>query len=302
MKRFIARLSLFFLIIVACDSALGGLFWLYYHSNLGYKHVFHRIMKEEEPDILILGSSRAVHHYVPSILSDSLGQSVYNAGVDAQGTSFAYPLYIAVAQRKTPRIVVCDLLPDFDLYEGHEPSLDFLYPYLGSDDLENVFIDFDSTQAFKLRSNAYKMNSTLFNLIYCNMVGQGEVFDGYVPLYARLDTTNLACSYEKKPQRISSKKEKWFRTLIEECDANGSKIVFFISPVYGGYDRYDFSDELSIIREYEKPVFDHLNDTRLINDPSLFQDITHMNDAGAKKYSSIVASELREYQIATEAN
>lgn len=294
MKRFIVRLSLFFLIIVACDSAIGGLYWLYYHTKLGYTHLFHRIMTEEEPDILILGSSRAFHHYVPSILSDSLDHSVYNAGMDAQGTSFAYPLYRAVAQRKTPRMVVCELLPDFDLYEGNEPSFDFLYPYLGSDGLENVIIDFDSTQAFKLRSNAYKMNSTLFNLIYYTLVGQSEKSDGYAPLYNRLDTTNLASPYEKKPRRISPKKEKWFRTLIEECDANGSIIVFFISPVYGGYDIDDFSDELSIIREYGKPVFDHRNDTLFINDPSLFQDIGHLNDTGAKKYTSVVASELRE--------
>ena len=58
------------------------------------------IVYEDTPDVLILGSSRAEHHYVSTILADSLGMNVYNAGIDgAEGINVQLPLLEIILQR-----------------------------------------------------------------------------------------------------------------------------------------------------------------------------------------------------------
>ena len=48
------------------------------HSQMYTK--MNRIERGVTEDVVIFGTSRANHHYIPSILSDTLQMSVYNAG------------------------------------------------------------------------------------------------------------------------------------------------------------------------------------------------------------------------------
>ena len=49
-------------------------------------------------DILIFGSSRAVHHYNSSMIEDSLGMSCYNCGDDGNGIILSYGRLSMISQ------------------------------------------------------------------------------------------------------------------------------------------------------------------------------------------------------------
>ncbi|MDE6288821.1 MAG: hypothetical protein K2M00_08575 [Muribaculaceae bacterium] len=295
MKQFIIKLSIFALIIVACDFALGYVFRLYDYTKGGTIHKIHALMTRETPGVLVLGSSRAAHHYVTSALSDSLNLKAYNGGVDGQGVPIAYALFKGVNQRVTPSIIICDLHPSFDLNDDSYPSLNSLYPYTLVDSVENIITSFDPQESIKMISNSYRLNSALFRLIPSVLLSGSDSRKGYDPLFRKLetniysdDTTQVAVVPDINPT-----KEKWLRALITESGDAGSKLIFTISPVLGGGDLDYYKKELAIINEYDIPVFNYLNDRRFIDTPQFFNDKTHLNNAGAEIFTNVVISDIK---------
>jgi len=68
-----------------------------------------------------------------------------------------------------------------------------------------------------------------------------------------------------------------------------------LSPVYIRFDKPSIS--LAAISEvcehYKVPFYDYTTCAEFLNNPSLFQDRSHMNDKGATIYSEKVAKEIK---------
>ena len=70
----------FCVLLIAVDLVVGT--WsekMYLKSKYG---IFRRqiyCLTESQDELMIFGSSRAAHHYLPQIFEDSLGMSCYNA-------------------------------------------------------------------------------------------------------------------------------------------------------------------------------------------------------------------------------
>lgn len=139
MKKFLLKLSLFIALLIIADIALGGVYKLFDYTKSGEIHRIHSIMTYQTPDLLILGSSRAVHHYDPSILEDTLGLKTFNAGVNGQGITIAYGLLQGISQRKFPKFILCEITPQYDLYDSREfVDVSILYPYIKNPNIIRV--------------------------------------------------------------------------------------------------------------------------------------------------------------------
>lgn len=94
MRNFLIKSAIFLALCSLLDFGLGKIFgYLTVHATGGYTKRDNFISDEVDANILIFGSSRAAHHYVPSILSDSLGMSCYNCGLDGNGIIYGYNDY-----------------------------------------------------------------------------------------------------------------------------------------------------------------------------------------------------------------
>lgn len=295
MKQFVFKLALFLLLCVLCDLALGSIYKLYDYTKGGEISKMHELMTSSTPKILVLGSSRASHHYVSSIMTDSLNLPTYNGGMDGQGIPVAYGIFKGISQRVMPKIIIFELHPPFDIYEGYSPALDNFYPYLFVDGIKPLIKSFDKKEMLKLKSNAYKYNSKLLRLIPNIVLKRDNAMDdnGYEPLYNILNPKDLKQINPHTARETSQVKVKWLRMLIEEADAAGCKIIFAISPEFKGGDIDQYSDEIAIIQEYGKPILNYVNDERFINDPQYFQDRTHLNNNGAIKYTECVIKDIK---------
>ena len=93
MVLFAKNMILFLLIFFAIDSLFGIVFDKIFFVQ---KRKLTYAIEQSNESLLILGSSRAQHHYNSQILADSLGLSVYNAGVSGQNIYFHYALLKSV--------------------------------------------------------------------------------------------------------------------------------------------------------------------------------------------------------------
>ena len=103
MKEFIIKVFIFFTLVVFVDYLFGVVCsFMIKESKGGVTRQMHNLCFEDQYDILIMGSSRAHHHYVPEIIADSLGATVYNSGQDGNGFILHYGVLQMVWKRYNP--------------------------------------------------------------------------------------------------------------------------------------------------------------------------------------------------------
>ena len=99
MKKFLINIAIFFVIVGVVDFSLGVLFhYMLAHAG-GRTGAEYYVCTNATDEILIMGSSRASHHYVPEVITNDLGMSCYNAGQDGNGIVLHYGRWKMISQR-----------------------------------------------------------------------------------------------------------------------------------------------------------------------------------------------------------
>lgn len=161
MKRFIKHIILFAIVITAIDFSFGIVCrYLIQNSKGGLTEKINYTTTSLDEEVVIMGSSRAAHHYVSQILADSLNVSVYNAGFEGNGIIAAYGFLENIIEYHKPKVILYDL-------SGYDVHVDDNSKYLThlkehySPVVRNVFADIDPVSPYKLYSNFYRYNSNL---------------------------------------------------------------------------------------------------------------------------------------------
>ena len=155
---------------------------------------YYSLYKVNEP-VLIIGSSRANHHYVPQIISDSLGLPVRNIGRD--GCFFSYNCCVinSILDRYSPELIIWENGGSY-LNEGGRDPLENLYPYYLSNEHIHTCINSytDGLDRIPLYSNLYRYNSVIHRIVmrYLNKAGEEDGLKGYMPLKPRQWTPKSA--------------------------------------------------------------------------------------------------------------
>ena len=112
MKRFVIRLIVFLIIMFILDRGFGfTMAYLQNHAKGGYIGHHNYILNNSNEDVLIFGSSRAIHHYNPQVLLDSIGMSCYNCGQDGNGIVLFYGWWHLMKNRHQPKMIIYDVKP-----------------------------------------------------------------------------------------------------------------------------------------------------------------------------------------------
>lgn len=246
----------------------------------------------QQADLLILGSSKAIHHYDPEILEDSLGMSAYNAGMDGKGVMYAYSVLGATLERHCPKIVILDILGaaldgSWTYKEIGHKAYYRLNPY--TKEVIDETTDFPDN--LLLYSNLYRGNDLPLKLIKSYMLGDSDI-KGF---YARTNTREgMVAKYNNDAQEfeIDSLSRKYLLKIVDLCKKNNIRFVLSYSPsLY--VDNGSMMRQIGEIAYAEKlEVINVERDTSFLNHPELFSDMSHLNIDGAVKFSKFVASEL----------
>lgn len=306
MIKYILKILLFFTIIACVDIFCGTAFnYLKAHAKSGDTQKNYYISEQCKDDIIIMGSSRAVRHYVPGIIQDSLNLSCYNCGEQGCGIITAYARYKLISDRHKPRMIVYEVTPGFDYFKTDDYSkyLGRVRQYADKEVIKNMFIEFgDKWEKVRLLSNMYKNNSFIVHNIMDNILSDNKQFRGFKPLKGMIiDSTIHEKVINGKNIQVDSLMFAYMEKMIIELKGNNIPLLFMVSPRFGSNDdkrnnMSEYSPLIELCMKHEVPFINHTYNLRQIsNNSNYFHDFGHMNKLGAEEYTKAICMELKKY-------
>lgn len=295
MKKLFISLAFIFISLFIIDRIGGNLMWHAYqntYSTTCYKT--REVVNNVNQDVLILGSSRCAHHYVPSIISDSIGMSVYNGGFNGACIYSYYMVLNYILAHYTPKIVCLDLITsDYTLTNDPFKSIHIYAPYVGQNKgADEVFIADGSYWKYQL-SHLYRYNSLSLSIFSRLAVRYVPDFDnGYYPITDPHSYPTIL-SASDTPNNIDPLKIQYLHKFINLCKTHDIRLVFIISPSYTIASTDEYKPLQDIAKEYDIPFLDYHTKKTFIDHPEYFKDASHLWEKGAKLYSRIVSKDLK---------
>ncbi len=302
MKIFFKKLFAFALILALCDFAVGlAGNYLVEHAVGGDTVRKNYIVNKTSEDILIFGSSRATHHYDPSILEDSLGKSVYNCGFDGEGILCEYGIYRMIAERYTPSVIIYDVSTDFDLMScDNHRFLGRLRLFYDQPGISEIFEDVDKTEKLKMVSSMYRYNSALPLLLLENIIPFYADDKGFRPIDAEMGKGARPLP-QYDDHEYDSLKIAYLEKLINDCKGK-TQLIFAVSPYYANTSSKVLEPIVSLCDKYDVPLIDNFSNPTFNQVPDYFSEPNHLNRAGATAYSKYMAGKLKQYLDDSKGN
>lgn len=303
MKRAIRKVLLFFILFSLVDFLSKPLFMsLLANAKPSAMKNMYDISVNCNKDIIVLGSSRAMHHYDSRIIEDSLHMSCLNCGAMSNGIVLMYGRYKLLTRHHNPKIIIYDVHPPFDLTVGDNSKyIPTLRPFADDENIKNLFDKIDKKENWKVHSNLYRFNSLLPELLAVNVRGDNCLFNGYAPLF---NTKEFAPpvrqksfkSGEQKRIVYDSLKISLFRDIIMDCKKRNIKLIFAISPSYKLYLSRQAIPLFRLCKDNNIPVFCYEEKDFPVNEKKYYYDSYHLNDVGAQLFTKKFVSDLKKLQ------
>ncbi|HTR27748.1 MAG TPA: hypothetical protein VMH27_00660 [Puia sp.] len=306
-KKGMYRVFVFLIAFVVCDAVAGAVAKALFYSQKSGKYArLTTIVKTDTAEIIVLGSSHVMAHFIPAVIRDSLHESAYNYGANGQKLLFARAIYEIRKKRSTPKMIILNVDADwfFDRHNQQDRMSD-LYPYYGSDG-DIIFRDFDRKDRLigrlKFLSRTFPYNSTIVHVIKYKLKPQVD-FDGYEPLYGAVDSLQLAqalgaeeAKTDRTPPRPDTGLLELFSRFIGEIQRDRVKLYVVFSPELVKPDFF----EASMIRKIKTicdsggvSVVDFSGSDMFNNHRLLFHDFGHLNDSGAHLLTGMLIDSVR---------
>lgn len=297
------RKATFFIFLIIClDYLIGNTLKAYYfRSTTGSNYQTTYSMDSTTADILIIGSSRANHHYIPEIFEDSLNMSCFNTGRDGQFLLFSYAIFCSAVNRYNPKIILFDINPS-DLYTDKDDfeRLSNLFPYYkGKPELRSIIELKGPLERYKLKSSIYPFNSRILSIINGNVSLidlKNKELKGYAPLVGHLSDSTMIRN-EENPRPVSPIASELLNTICQTCNIRNIRLIMIQSPIYEFIEvgsSTEFYQELA--RQFNFELWSYFNDTSYLKS-NYFKDRSHLNDLGAHKFSKDIASRLKRERV-----
>lgn len=250
-------------------------------------------------DVVIIGSSRARHHYNTEILADSVNNylgrnySFYNAGIGGNFINCNTCSIESILNRYKPKLIIFETnIGGFkkDYWQKHLYKYE---PFYRTNQTVKKFIDnMGWEERVKIKLNTYRFNSKTWFIIE-NLLRPGKTNDGYEPLY-----NNIKTSSSRKNAPIPNNIENEFSirnfdNMITLCNKLHVRLIVASSPRFEPTDNNELIR--SICNRHNTPYIELYNTSFFNNHPELFYDINHLNNDGATIYTRMFFEELKPY-------
>ncbi len=265
----------------------------------------HYSVKQVESPLLILGSSRAHHHYLPEVIGDSLRTDAYNLGVDGHFLSYNCALINTILDRYTPQAVMFEIsLNEMFEYRTETDRTSSLhrYYYLNSHIKSVVDAKEGASTKYKMLLNTYRFNGSAIRIV-SRWIRGGQDYDplkGLSPLYTsqgsdvKLEVEHLP---DKSMTTIVDYRVQLFENTLKRLKEQGVTVFCFDSPLYHilnpEMNKESERIMMEICSKYDIPFFDNRQLPEFLNHPEYFYDTGHLDYEGAKVYTDLVLKEIR---------
>lgn len=303
MKKFL----LFAILVIGLDQTIGCLLnRLYLRTNSGEEGGLINWALRQDPDVLVLGSSRAKHHVSPAILKERLSASAFNAGINGQDFLYASMLLdLWTRSHRPPKLILLHVDPkSFARSEAELQRTSVFSAYFGkSQRVRDILLMRGKFERVKYLSFSYRFNGKVLAILKNLIRRFDEKFDGYVGLKGSLDSRSMQIPAAGDVPELESApawdlKLGYLDEIARYCKANGVRLLLFHSP------RFDedpaalaaWSTRLAILVASREGVefLDLAGGSQKLFEgrPDLFKDHAHLNSTGAEMFSALLADEV----------
>ncbi len=296
MKKFFISILFIFVSLFIVDRVGGAIMWWinqHTHDVSGPKIKY--LVNDVHEDVLLMGTSRCNSHYVPSIISDTLGMSVYNGGIDASDNIYShYIIFNHILAVHHPKVLCLEVQPS-DFIRQPDPfrCITFFAPYIGKNErADSIFRLAGKYWPYRI-SHLYRYNAKAVSNIAGLAINRHSGGDhGYIPDPKPTKFPGKLYSYST-PTHIDSLKIDYLQRFISLCKQNNIQLTFTISPSYKKVesDCYDVLKTIAI--DHHIPFLDYHTKGLFLDHPEYFHDKDHLWDKGARLYSAIFAHDLK---------
>ncbi|MBB5440355.1 hypothetical protein HDC92_004056 [Pedobacter sp. AK017] len=300
MKKFLTRLLIIIAITLVADRALSYVIRFFYNTTTTTdEYKINSVTSRMTDPVIFMGSSRCHHHYIPSIIGDSLQTGVYNAGLwGMRNIYFQYALLSNILERYTPETICLEIHPADYLKTPFSDigTVGILSPFIHySHDCDELLKKAGVYYKSEV-SHLYRYNSQFANILAGNLSERSFAADkGYKQLNGQLDISYGAPKPEKFPFAVDQEKVQYLQAFIDKCKKKNINLIFLFSPMYATEKTNLFDIPSHIASKNNIPFLNHYYLEGITGHLQYFHDFGHLNDAGAKLYSSIIGSELKRY-------
>lgn len=294
-KKIAKYLGIFIICLIVFDVLFGFVMdrlWNDMPDTVSQTARTNTYLNRVEADVIILGSSRASHHYVPSILQDSLGMSVYNCGMEGMDLIYCDAVLDAIVKRHKPKIVILDMAEGY--LNGHSKNrLDCLTPYIKDNSLiAEIMGELKGKSYYALKlCNMYRFNDKVLKMASAYRSAQDSE-KGYTPMYGK------SALVGKEPQistplsegEVDKLEESHLIHLIDLCKKNGIYLYIVGSPSYNRSDGRKMAYTRSLCDRFDVTFLDFSES--MIDKPEMFFDAGHLLDEGAKMFTMELVKKL----------
>jgi len=314
MKRRIIKIIALIFLIVGADLLIG----------IFGRSIIEKVVETKRPsqaaliaynfnkvddDIVIVGSSTATCHIVPSIVRDSLSVlyndsiTCFNAGAYYQSIPYCHVVLQGVFSRTTPKIVIMDVQPEQMFMDMSEEQKKPIRPYFSSNRyVRDLFLKNSTTiEKMKLFSNMYCLNGEIIKLSGSLRTSSDGV-DGF-DMHKEKLSSNPPYRETLVDGNAKPVCEEELKGIINLCKVHNCRLFVVVSPflnhTYSSDYYLDYLD--SICSSNDVPVFNYLND-KTLQDHNLFRDVRHLNYDGAVIFTSMISSEMKRCILRRENN
>lgn len=285
----------FVIIIVASLDILNRVFCTYAFehvpegSRVYYQHIYH--LNQSKADIVVAGASNGMHSYLPSMISDSLGQTCFNSSQDGRNISYQYFCLKRANEVHRLKTFILDL-GEFQLTEDWRDRTEYYKTYYWQNYDAKEYIDnvCKFSESVKMYSSFLQYNNKLL-VAASTFLPLGKLSeDGYVPL----DFTGVPVVFDKSKYKDNFMPDNvlvgYLDKVVEYCKSNNIRLIISVAP------------RLSYSQKFINYITDYCSDNNVelyncvntIDDKSFYRDAVHLNDKGARFFTGNVIQYLKE--------
>ncbi len=298
-NNFMIKIIVIVAVIFLIDLAYGQITYNLYDKGFA-KHIPAQVLRdliEKKPEIVILGASRANHHYDPRLIEKQTRMTTYNSGFDGTNSCYTRDVLKIITKNYIPKIVIVDVSPglnfqtDKNLYSRHN-NLSILNRYL--DGFPREIYRYNKFENYLHIFNFYKMNSIFPSLLKASLSKDVKsIYDGYRPLsgYDKIldepndigfDTNN----YNKELYQANQE-------IVKICKDRNILLLFTTSPMYVNNINIIPKDFIRFLEKVDVPYLNFpLANYSVLNKKKYFKDLGHMNKNGADLFTNIFCKDL----------
>ena len=293
--RILLRSLIFVLIVLVSDWLIGkAMAYMYGRSHDITISKIRYTFYDSDEDILILGSSRAQHHYIPEVLVKGTGLTAFNGGLGGQPLAFSLVQLSETFKRYKPKAVILDVTPDFRFDHDSDPRLKILGPYFKTDSLvRSILLDNGTKfERVKFISKVYPYNGMLADLVLACFYVPAVSVNGYIASPGGCVDPDWQMNEDEPAYNgIPAKQQLYLKAIADLCNEEEVKLWIIISPLYNTTE-----GEKMISAEVAGFARDNgigfLDFSRSLTDYRFFKDHLHLSTAGAEVFTSMVRDSL----------